>query len=99
MRISGVVSFMLASLWLAGCSSTAGVDGLQPSNETTSSVVRPSAPVTAAPAETADLAPMRSDMVADNAVADNAPPFSMVEEEEAIVAGTPQGSTRPQLEP
>ncbi|ESW96899.1 muramidase [Mesorhizobium sp. LSJC268A00] len=94
MRISGVVSFMLASLWLAGCSSTAGVDGLQPSNETTSSVVRPSAPVTAAPVETADLAPMRSDMVADNA-----PPFSMVEEEEAIVAGTPQGSTRPQLEP
>ncbi|UCI05482.1 glycoside hydrolase family 25 protein [Mesorhizobium sp. B1-1-8] len=46
MRIFGVVSFMLASLCLAGCSSTSGVDALQmPSNETTSSVVRPSAPV------------------------------------------------------
>ncbi|MBZ9882531.1 glycoside hydrolase family 25 protein [Mesorhizobium sp. CA10] len=46
MRIFGVVSFVLASLCLAGCSSTSGVDALQmPSNETTSSVVRPSAPV------------------------------------------------------
>lgn len=46
MRFSGVVSFVLASLCLAGCSSTSGVDALQvPSNETTSSVVRPSAPV------------------------------------------------------
>src|SRR5690349_18925133 len=46
MRIFGVVSFVLASLYLAGCSSTSGVDALQmPSNETTSSVVRPSAPV------------------------------------------------------
>ena len=46
MRIFGVVSFVLAALCLAGCSSTAGVDALQlPSSETTSSVVRPSAPV------------------------------------------------------
>ncbi|CDX39691.1 Lysozyme [Mesorhizobium sp. ORS 3359] len=46
MRIFGVVSFVLAALCLAGCSSTSGVDALQlPSNETTSSVVRPSAPV------------------------------------------------------
>ncbi|TPN88257.1 glycoside hydrolase family 25 protein [Mesorhizobium sp. CU2] len=45
MRISGAV-FLFASLCLAGCSSTSGVDALQmPSNETTSSVVRPSAPV------------------------------------------------------
>ncbi|TIO54075.1 MAG: muramidase [Mesorhizobium sp.] len=49
MRIFGVVSFVFASLGLAGCSSTAGVDALQiPSSETTSSVVRPSAPVTKA---------------------------------------------------
>ncbi|TIW16993.1 MAG: muramidase, partial [Mesorhizobium sp.] len=49
MRIFGVVSFVVASLCLAGCSSTSGVDALQmPSNETTSSVVRPSAPVTKA---------------------------------------------------
>ena len=44
MRISGVVSFLVASLCLAGCSSTAGVDALdlqKPSNETTSSVIRP----------------------------------------------------------
>ncbi|TRC94906.1 glycoside hydrolase family 25 protein [Mesorhizobium sp. WSM4303] len=106
MRISGVVGFMVASLCLAGCSSTAGVDALQPSNETTSSVVRPRAPVAAAPVETAGLAPMRSDMVtddtvADNAAADNAPPFSMVEEEEAVVTDTPSadGNTSPQLEP
>lgn len=54
MRIFGVVSFVLATLCLAGCSSTSGVDALQmPSNETTSSVVRPSAPVTKA-VKTAD---------------------------------------------
>ncbi|MEW6631300.1 MAG: GH25 family lysozyme [Pseudomonadota bacterium] len=46
MRIPSVVSFVLASLCLAGCSSTSSVDALQmPSNETTSSVVRPSASV------------------------------------------------------
>ncbi|TIN33213.1 MAG: muramidase, partial [Mesorhizobium sp.] len=56
MRIFGVVSFVLAGLCLAGCSSTSGVDALQmPSNETTSSVVRPSAPVTKA-VKTADAA-------------------------------------------
>ncbi|MDX8497164.1 GH25 family lysozyme [Mesorhizobium sp. VK4C] len=56
MRIFGVVSFVLAALCLAGCSSTSGVDALQmPSNETTSSVVRPSAPVTKA-VRTADTA-------------------------------------------
>ncbi|MDX8521465.1 glycoside hydrolase family 25 protein [Mesorhizobium dulcispinae] len=49
MRIFGVVSLVLAALCLAGCSSTSGVDALQmPSSETTSSVVRPSAPVTKA---------------------------------------------------
>ncbi|RRI03510.1 muramidase [Mesorhizobium tamadayense] len=49
MRFFGVVSFVLAALCLAGCSSTSGVDALQmPSSETTSSVVRPSAPVTKA---------------------------------------------------
>ncbi|RVA98768.1 muramidase, partial [Mesorhizobium sp. M7A.F.Ca.CA.004.05.1.1] len=53
MRIPGVVSFLIASLCLAGCSSTAGVDALdlqKPSNETTSSVIRPPAPIAAAPA-------------------------------------------------
>ena len=97
MRLSGVVIFSVAALCLAGCSSTAGVDALQmPSNETTSSVVRPSAPVVAAPVETAQLAPMRS-----AAVADNAPPFSMVEEEEAMLAPSqaPQESAAPQAEP
>lgn len=97
MRLSGVVIFSVAALCLAGCSSTAGVDALQmPSNETTSSVVRPSALVTAAPVETAMLAPMRSD-----AVADNAPPFSMVEEEEAMIApsSAPQENAEPRAEP
>lgn len=97
MRLSGVVIFSVAALCLAGCSSTAGVDALQmPSNETTSSVVRPSAPVEAAPVETAMLAPMRSAPMADNA-----PPFSMVEEEEAMIAPSPapQESAEPQAEP
>ncbi|MDX8478887.1 GH25 family lysozyme [Mesorhizobium sp. VK24D] len=54
MRIPSVVSFVLAALCLAGCSSTSGVDALQvPSSETTSSVVRPSAPVAKA-VKTAD---------------------------------------------
>ncbi|MER8638512.1 GH25 family lysozyme [Mesorhizobium sp. M1365] len=46
MRLSGVVIFSIAALCLAGCTSTSGVDALQvPSSETTSSVVRPPAPV------------------------------------------------------
>lgn len=46
MRLSGVVIFSIASLCLAGCTSTSGIDALQvPSSETTSSVVRPPAPV------------------------------------------------------
>ena len=97
MRLSGVVIFSVAALCLAGCSSTAGVDALQmPSNETTSSVMRPSAPVASAPVDTAQLEPMRS-----AAVADNAPPFSMVEEEEAMLAPSPatQESAAPQAEP
>ncbi|ANT51664.1 glycoside hydrolase family 25 protein [Mesorhizobium amorphae] len=98
MRLPGVVIFSLASLWLAGCSSTAGVDALQmPSNETTSSVVRPSVPVAAAP-DTPVLAPM-SDEAAP--VADNAPPFSLAEEEETIDADTPlpQEAIEPPVEP
>jgi len=97
MRLSGVVIFSVAALCLAGCSSTAGVDALQmPSNETTSSVVRPSVPVAAAPVEPAMLAPMRSP-----AVADTAPIFSMAEEEETLTAPSPapQENTEPQAEP
>ncbi|MER8963181.1 GH25 family lysozyme [Mesorhizobium sp. M0701] len=49
MRLSGVVIFSIAALCLAGCTSTSGVDALQvPSSETTSSVVRPPAPVASA---------------------------------------------------
>ncbi len=67
-----------------------------PSNETTSSVMRPSAPVAAAPVETAGLPPMRS-----AAVDDNAPIFSMAEEEETLTASSPapQESAEPQAEP
>ena len=98
MRLPGVVIFSLASLWLAGCSSTAGVDALQmPSNETTSSVVRPSVPVAAAP-ETPVLPPMSDEAVP---VADNAPPFSLAEEEETIDTDTPlpQEAIEPPVEP
>ncbi|MCF6114053.1 GH25 family lysozyme [Mesorhizobium muleiense] len=60
MRLSGVVIFSIASLCLAGCTSTSGVDALQvPSSETTSSVVRPPAPVASVGAADAepDFAP------------------------------------------
>lgn len=53
MRLAGVTSFLIAALCLSGCSSTSGVEALdlqKPSNETTSSVVRPSAPVAMASA-------------------------------------------------
>ncbi|TIM34310.1 MAG: muramidase, partial [Mesorhizobium sp.] len=56
MRLSGVVIFSIAALCLAGCTSTSGVDALQvPSSETTSSVVRPPAPIASVGA--ADAAP------------------------------------------
>ncbi|MBZ9808223.1 MULTISPECIES: GH25 family lysozyme [unclassified Mesorhizobium] len=57
MRLPGVISFVIASLCLAGCSSTSGVDALdmqRPSNEITSSVVRPSAPIASVPVRKAE---------------------------------------------
>src|SRR5438445_1953177 len=70
MRLPGVISFVIASLCLAGCSSTSGMDALdmqKPSNETTSSVVRPSAPIASVPVakagnarKMAEAAPMDS---------------------------------------
>ena len=70
MRLPGVISFVIASLCLAGCSSTSGMDALdmqKPSNETTSSVVRPSAPIASVPVtkagnarKLAEAAPMDS---------------------------------------
>jgi lysozyme len=90
MRIPSVVIFSLASLWLAGCSSTAGVDALQiPSNETTSSVVRPSAPVaksaqiaeTEATVETVSLTDSAGMKPPAPLLDHNAPPFGLAEEE------------------
>ncbi|OBQ61206.1 glycoside hydrolase family 25 protein [Mesorhizobium erdmanii] len=79
MRLPGVISFVIASLCLAGCSSTSGMDALdmqKPSNETTSSVVRPSAPVASVSTAKASNARRRA------APVDDAPrPFSLAEEE------------------
>ncbi|MER8829311.1 glycoside hydrolase family 25 protein [Mesorhizobium sp. M0938] len=85
MRLSGVVIFSIAALCLAGCTSTSGVDALQvPSSETTSSVVRPPAPV--ASVDAADAAPAFAEEEAmDQAVA-MAPP-------------EPVGSIEPPAEP
>ncbi|RWI95745.1 MAG: muramidase [Mesorhizobium sp.] len=84
MRIFGVVSFVLAGLCLAGCSSTSGVDALQmPSNETTSSVVRPSAPVTKA-VKTADAA-MSVETVSMAGAARIRPPASLPGDQNARV--------------
>ncbi|CCV06607.1 Glycoside hydrolase family 25 [Mesorhizobium metallidurans STM 2683] len=105
MRLPGVVIFSLASLWLAGCSSTAGVDALQmPSNETTSSVVRPSAPVAPVPAvavPTAGLAPMKSEVPSKSgALAESDRPFGLAEEE-TVAFATPElpDSVDPPVEP
>ena len=109
MRFSGVVSFVLASLCLAGCSSTSGMDALQvPSNETTSSVVRPSAPVTKAVAidETATTVETTS-MAGDARIRppaslpeENARPFGLAEEETvAFPAPDLPDSVEPPVEP
>lgn len=94
MRFPGVVSFVLASLCLAGCSSTSSVDALQmPSNETTSSIARPSAPVakaaravktadTEATVETASMSgAARMKPPAPLLDEGNARPFGLAEEE------------------
>ncbi len=101
MRLPGVISFMIASLCLASCSSTSGVDALdmqKPSNETTSSVVRPSAPIASVPMtrtnnarKLAEAAPMD----------DTAQPFSLAEEEETVAYSAPElpDSVDPPVEP
>jgi lysozyme len=99
MRIPGVVSFLIASLCLAGCTSTAGVDALdlqKPSSETTSSVIRPPAPIAAVPAAMARRAP-RVEM----APVDESPqPFGLAEEETvALQAPELPDSVEPQVEP
>ena len=98
MRIFGVVSFVLAALCLAGCSSTSGVDALQmPSNETTSSVVRPSAPVTKA-VKTADAA-TTVETVSMAGAARIRPPASLPGDQNARVdednASADDGNSRP----
>ncbi|TIW94550.1 MAG: muramidase, partial [Mesorhizobium sp.] len=96
MRIPGAISFLIASLCLAGCTSTAGVDALdlqKPSNETTSSVIRPPAPIAAAPAARgnraarAELAPMSG-----NGPEEKTRPFGLAEEEETGVFAAPDVS-------
>lgn len=109
MRFSGVVSFVLASLCLAGCSSTSGMDALQvPSNETTSSVVRPRAPVAAAEAtaetettfETTSMAGDARMRPPEPVADDNAPPFSLAEEETvAFPAPNLPDSVEPPVQP
>ena len=93
MRIPGVISFLVASLCLAGCSSTAGVDALdlqKPSNETTSSVIRPPAPIAAVPAAMARRAPRVEMAVPENSPAERTRPFSLAEEEETAAFAPPE---------
>src|SRR5690606_5035381 len=59
MRTPSVIA-LISVLCLAGCTSTSGIDSLQldqPSNETTSSVVRPSAPIAASAVASVEAAP------------------------------------------
>ncbi|TIT36310.1 MAG: muramidase [Mesorhizobium sp.] len=81
MRLSGVISFVIASLCLAGCSSTSGMDALdmqKPSNETTSSVVRPSAPIASVAVARANAPRKRVEVASAD---DTARPFGLAEEE------------------
>ncbi|TPJ54714.1 MULTISPECIES: GH25 family lysozyme [unclassified Mesorhizobium] len=85
MRLPGAVSFVIATLCLAGCSSTSGMDALdiqKPSNEITSSVVRPSAPIASAPVTKAERRMAAERRVADATPADeNVRPYGLAEEE------------------
>ncbi|MFA6153615.1 GH25 family lysozyme [Mesorhizobium sp.] len=105
MRIPGVISFLIASLCLAGCTSTAGMDALdlqKPSSETTSSVVRPPASIATAP--TTKRAPRGAGRMAPRTVdlapvAESARPFSLAEEETVMLGDQPAPEAEPQLEP
>jgi lysozyme len=102
MRLPDVVIFLIASLCLAGCTSAPGVDALdlrKPSNETTSSVVRPPAPVASAAAKMAGAIPTRP--LADaELVANNVPPFTHREAtEQTMMAPELPGSVEPPAEP
>ncbi|MGB5799254.1 MAG: muramidase, partial [Mesorhizobium sp.] len=64
MRTPSVVAF-ISVLCLAGCSSTSAIDSLQldkPSNEITSSVVRPSAPVETQAASEGRVTPLSAEV-------------------------------------
>ncbi|MBZ9676849.1 glycoside hydrolase family 25 protein [Mesorhizobium sp. ES1-1] len=105
MRIPGVISFLIASLCLAGCTSTAGVDALdlqKPSGETTSSVVRPPASIASAP--TTKRIPRSAGRLASRTddpepVAENARPFGLAEEETVMLGDQEAPDAAPQLEP
>ncbi|MER8536297.1 muramidase [Mesorhizobium sp. M1005] len=85
MRLSGVVIFSIAALCLAGCTSTSGVDALQvPSSETTSSVVRPPAPV--ASAAKTDAAPAFAEQEQDEQPVAMAEPDQIVEPPAEVIA-------------
>ncbi|QPC93370.1 GH25 family lysozyme [Mesorhizobium sp. INR15] len=104
MRLSGIPSFLIVSLCLAGCSSTSGMEALdiqKPSSETTSSVVRPSAPIASAPMARASKAPSKTQDVAEaEPSAEIDRPFGLAEEETvAFAAPALTDSAEPQVEP
>ncbi|MCA0059508.1 MULTISPECIES: GH25 family lysozyme [unclassified Mesorhizobium] len=85
MRLPGAISFVIATLCLAGCSSTSGMDALdiqKPSNEITNSVVRPSAPIASAPVTKAERRMAAERRVAEaTPVDENVRPYGLAEEE------------------
>lgn len=100
MRLPGILTSLIASLCLVGCSSTSGIDALdvgKPSNEITSSVVRPSAPVASMPAK-ANANNTRK--APEASVAESVRPFGLAEEETvALSAPELPDSVDPPVEP
>ncbi|MGB3900863.1 MAG: GH25 family lysozyme [Mesorhizobium sp.] len=101
MRTPSVVA-LISALCLAGCSSTSAIDSLQldkPSNEITSSVVRPSAPVATQAASEESIMPLSAEVASYGAPT---PPMALADPDgsaqRAAEAITLVAPTRPKVQ-
>jgi lysozyme len=84
MRLSTIATVFLACIGATGCTSSSGIDGLGLSNETTSSIQRPAAPVAevATPPEPVPTAAVAPEPEGDSAPVENA----LVAKERSVAA-------------